>query len=94
MIKLTNILNEGANLNEASPISFNELEPKVQSKIKYLEKVVGGKHIAIFDGIHGTIVDIKSPSYVKRLTASQLNQLLKIDIRWVESDKDGFTIGI
>ena len=94
MIRLTNILNEGANINEASPISFNELEPKVQSKIKYLEKVVGGKHIAIFDGIHGTIVDIKSPSYVKRLTASQLNQLLKIDIRWVESDKDGFTIGI
>jgi hypothetical protein len=94
MIKLTNILNEGANLNEASPISFNELEPKIQSKIKYLEKVVGGKHIAIFDGIHGTIVDIKSPSFVKRLTASQLNQLLKIDVRWVESDKDGFTIGI
>ena len=94
MIKLTNILKEGANLNEASPISFNELEPKVQSKIKYLEKVVGGKHIAIFDGIHGTIVDIKSPSFVKRLTASQMNQLLKSDIRWIESDKNGFTIGI
>ena len=94
MIKLTNILNEGANLNEASPISFNELEPKVQSKIKYLEKVLGGKHIAIFDGIHGTIVDIKAPSVVKRLTASQLNQLLKIDIRWVDSNKAGFSIGI
>jgi hypothetical protein len=95
MIKLTNILNEGANLNEASPISFNELEPKVQSKIKYLEKVVGGKHIAIFDGIHGMIVDIKKSSMggPYRFDASQLNQLLKVNIRWVEGDKDGVSIG-
>ena len=95
MIKLTNILKEGANLNEASPISFNELEPKVQSKIKYLEKVVGGKHIAIFDGIHGMIVYIKKPSVggSYRFGASELNQLLKAQIRWVEGNKNHVSIG-
>jgi hypothetical protein len=84
-----------AKLNEASLVSFNELDPKIQSKIKFLEKLIGGKHIAIFDGIHGMIVDIKKSSMggPYRFDASQLNQLLKANIRWVEGDKDGVSIG-
>jgi hypothetical protein len=84
-----------AKLNEASEVSFSELDPKIQSKIKFLEKLIGGKHIAIFDGIHGMIVDIKKSSMggPYRFDASQLNQLLKANIRWVEGDKDGVSIG-
>ena len=95
MIKLGNLLNEKVELNEASEVSFTELDSKTQSKIKYLEKVIGGKHTAIFDGIHGMIVDIKKPSMggSYRFGASELNQLLKTQIRWVEGDKNGVSIG-
>lgn len=95
MIKLTNILNEGANLNEASPVSFKELDAKAQNKVKYFERVIGGKQIAIFHGIHGHIVDIKKSSVggEYRFDASQLNQLLMYGIRWVEGGKNKVTIG-
>jgi hypothetical protein len=88
-------LQERKKINEASLVSFNELDPKIQSKIKLLEKLIGGKHTAIFDGIHGMIVDIKKSSMggPYRFDASQLNQLLKANIRWVEGDKNGVSIG-
>jgi hypothetical protein len=94
-MKLKSLLESKKTLNEASEVKFNELDSKTQSKIKYLEKVIGGKHTAIFDGIHGMIVDIKKPSMggSYRFGASELNQLLKTQIRWVEGDKDGVSIG-
>jgi hypothetical protein len=94
-MKLKSLLESKKTINEASEVKFNELDSKTQSKIKYLEKVIGGKHTAIFDGIHGMIVDIKKPSMggAYRFGASELNQLLKTQIRWVEGDKDGVSIG-
>ena len=94
-MKLKSLLESKKAINEASEVKFNELDSKTQSKIKYLEKVIGGKHTAIFDGIHGMIVDIKKPSMggSYRFGASELNQLLKAQIRWVEGDKDGVSIG-
>jgi len=94
-MKLKSLLESKKTINEASEVKFNELDSKTQSKIKYLEKVIGGKHTAIFDGIHGMIVDIKKPSMggSYRFGASELNQLLKAQIRWVEGDKDGVSIG-
>ena len=94
-IKEEEVTLETPNINEASLVSFNELDSKTQSKIKFLEKLIGGKHTAIFDGIHGMIVDIKKSSMggSYRFDASQLNQLLKANIRWVEGDKDGVSIG-
>jgi hypothetical protein len=94
-MKLKSLLESKKTINEASEVKFNELDSKTQSKIKYLEKVIGGKHTAIFDGIHGMIVDIKKPSMggSYRFGASELNQLLKTQIRWVEGDKDGVSIG-
>ncbi len=94
-MKLKSLLESKKTINEASEVKFNELDSKTQSKIKYLEKVIGGKHTAIFDGIHGMIVDIKKPSMggSYRFDASQMNQLLKAQIRWVEGDKNGVSIG-
>ncbi len=94
-MKLKSLLESKKTINEASEVKFNELDSKTQSKIKYLEKVIGGKHTAIFDGIHGMIVDIKKPSMggSYRFGASELNQLLKTQIRWVEGYKDGVSIG-
>ena len=95
MIKLTNILNEEQTINEATQVSFKELDAKAQNKVKYFERVIGGKQIAIFHGIHGHIVDIKKASIggSYRFGASELNQLLKTQIRWVEGDKNGVSIG-
>ncbi len=94
-MKLKSLLESKKTINEASEVKFNELDSKTQSKIKLLENLIGGKHTAIFDGIHGMIVDIKKPSMggSYRFGASELNQLLKTQIRWVEGDKDGVSIG-
>jgi hypothetical protein len=93
--RLTSMIQNENKINEASLVSFNELDSKTQSKIKFLEQLIGGKHTAIFDGIHGMIVDIKKSSMggSYRFDASQLNQLLKTQIRWVEGDKNGVSIG-
>jgi hypothetical protein len=93
--RLTTMIQNENKINEASLVSFNELDSKTQSKIKFLEQLIGGKHTAIFDGIHGMIVDIKKSSMggSYRFDASQLNQLLKTQIRWVEGDKNGVSIG-
>lgn len=94
-MKLKSLLESKKAINEASEVKFNELDSKTQSKIKLLENLIGGKHTAIFDGIHGMIVDIKKPSMggSYRFDASQMNQLLKAQIRWVEGDKNGVSIG-
>jgi hypothetical protein len=82
-------------VNEASEVKFNEIDQLKQKQIKAFENVIGGKHTAIFDGIHGMIVDIKKPSMggSYRFDSADLKQLLALKIRWVEGDKDGVSIG-
>lgn len=94
-MKLKSLLESKKTINEASEVKFNEIDQLKQKQIKAFENVIGGKHTAIFDGIHGMIVDIKKPSMggSYRFGASELNQLLKTQIRWVEGDKDGVSIG-
>ena len=84
-----------AKLNEAAEIKFEELTPTHQKQVKAFEKVFGGKHTVIFEGIHGIIVDIKisNPLGVYRFEADDLKKLLALKIRWVEGDKNTITIG-
>jgi len=82
-------------LNEASEVKFNEIDSQRQKQIKSFESIIGGKHSQIWDGIHGMIVDIKSPSMggSYRFEADELKKLLALKIRWVEGDKSGVSIG-
>jgi hypothetical protein len=87
MIRLTQ-------LNEASEIQLTDLQPTQQKQIKAFEQVLGGKHIVIFDGIHGFIVEIKVSGGhgPYRFEADDLKKLLALKIRWVEVDGDYISV--
>ena len=81
-------------LNEASEIQLTDLQPTQQKQIKAFEQLLGGKHIVIFDGIHGFVVNIKvSGVYGNyRFEADDLKKLLTLKIRWIEADGDYISI--
>jgi hypothetical protein len=87
MLKLTQ-------LNEASEVMYKELKPVHQKQVQAFEKIIGGKHSQIFDGIHGMIVDIEVSgghgNY--RFEAADLKKLLSLKVRWIEADGDLITI--
>jgi len=88
MIKLTQ-------LNEASEVMYNELKPVHQKQVQAFEKIIGGKHSQIWDGIHGMIVDIEASGNFGsgyRFDANTLKKLLALKIRWIEADGDIVTI--
>jgi len=88
MIKLTQI-------NEASEVTFKELKPIHQKQVQAFEKVIGGKHTQILDGIHGMIVDIEAKGNFGtgyRFEANDLKNLLTLKIRWIEADGDLISI--
>jgi len=87
MIKLTQ-------LNEASEVQLDDLQPTQQKQIKAFEQLLGGKHDSIFDGIHGFIVDIKVSGGhgPYRFDADDLKKLVALKIRWVEADGDYISI--
>ena len=82
-------------ITEASEIQLTDLQPTQQKQIKAFEQLLGGKHIVIFDGIHGFVVNIKvSGVYGNyRFDADDLKKLIALKIRWVESDEDYISIG-
>ena len=82
-------------INEASEVKFDKLTPAHQKQVQSFSKVLSGKPIVIFEGIHGMIVDIKvsNPLGVYRFDTDELKKLLALKIRWVEADKDIITIG-
>ncbi len=88
MIKLTQ-------LNEATEVTFKDLKPIHQKQVQAFEKVIGGKHNQIFDGIHGMIVDIEADGNFGsgyRWDANTLKKLIALKIRWVEADGDNLSI--
>jgi hypothetical protein len=88
MIKLTQI-------NEASEVMYKELKPVHQKQVQAFEKIIGGKHSQIFDGIHGMIVDIEASGNFGsgyRFDANTLKKLLALKVRWIEADGDLVTI--
>ena len=82
-------------ITEASEIQLTDLQPTQQKQIKAFEQLLGGKHIVIFDGIHGFVVNIKvSGVYGNyRFDADDLKKLIALKIRWVEPDGDYISVG-
>jgi hypothetical protein len=82
-------------LREASEIELSNLPIAKAKKVIEFEKILGGKHTVIFDGIHGLIVDIDTNSgrMSYRFESNDLKKLLSAGIRWVEADGDLVTIG-
>jgi len=87
MIKLTQ-------LNEASEVELNEIPVAKANQVLAFEKILGGKHDSIFDGIHGFIVEIKVSGGhgPYRFEADDLKKLLALKIRWVEADGDYISV--
>jgi hypothetical protein len=82
-------------IKEASEVQYSELKPIHQKQVQAFEKIIGGKHTSIFDGIHGMIVDIdkKSMGGSYRFDADEMKKLISLKVRWVEGDKDSVSIG-
>ena len=81
-------------LNEASEVQLGEIPVTKAKQVMAFEKIIGGKHSQIFDGIHGMIVDIEVSgghgNY--RFEANDLKKLLSLRVRWIEADGDIVTI--
>ena len=87
MIKLTQ-------LNEASEVELTEIPVAKANQVLAFEKILGGQHDSIFDGIHGFIVEIKVSGGhgPYRFEADDLKKLLALKIRWVEADGDYISV--
>ena len=81
-------------LNEASGVEITEIPVVKANQVLAFEKILGGKHDSIFDGIHGFIVEIKVSGAhgPYRFEADDLKKLLSLKIRWVEADGDYISI--
>ncbi len=82
-------------LNEASEVQLGEIPVVKAKQIMAFEKIIGGKHSQIWDGIHGMIVDIEASGNFGsgyRFDANTLKKLLALKVRWIESDGDLVTI--
>jgi len=82
-------------LKEAVDVDFKDIKPQHQKMISALEKVLGGKYIMIWDGIHGMIVDIKVQGGhgAYRFDVDTMRRLVLLKVRWVENDGDRISIG-
>jgi hypothetical protein len=82
-------------IKEASEVELGEIPIDKAKKVMAFEKIIGGKHSAIFDGIHGMIVDIEvkgqSPD-AYRFSSNDLKKLLSLGVRWVEASGDYVSI--
>ena len=87
----------GSLLNEASEIQIGDLSASEKKLVDTLNKIIGGKSIILWDGIHGKIVDIEpknmvfTPAY--RFTSDQLKKLAKLNIRWIDGGQEHVSIG-
>jgi hypothetical protein len=79
---------EKEQLKEASEVQLEEIPIAKAKQVMAFEKIIGGKHSQIFDGIHGMIVDIevKGGHGNYRFEAADLKKLLSAGVRWVEAD--------
>ena len=91
MIKLTDLVKghvKEVKLNEASVIELSEIPIAKANQIIAFEKILGGKHETIWDGIHGYIVSIKPQNKqdAYRFEADDMKKLIAAKARWIEAD--------
>jgi len=85
-------INEGF-INEASQVELGEIPVAKAKQVLAFEKILGGKHKELFDGIHGFIVYINVPMGKERIESNQLKKLLSTGIRWIEIDGSDIILG-
>jgi hypothetical protein len=75
-------------LNEASAVEITEIPVAKANQIIAFEKIIGGKHEMIWDGIHGYIVSIKVQGGhgAYRFEVDDMKKLIAAKARWVEDD--------
>lgn len=83
-------------LNESDTIEFDELSDEGKQLSKQLEPILKGRAIAFEKGGLGEIITIETKSFQHqyRFTPDILKQLVKLDIRWIESDGRNVMVGI
>lgn len=81
-------------LNETSRISWMDVPSDKYKIITMLEKILGGRHNAIFKGIQGYIVEIKVGASRERLELTELQQLIDVNIRWIQLDSNTSTFSV
>ena len=86
---------ESMTINEASEVSYDELEPKQKSIVDALLKMTQGQISSILFGIHGVITTIKLKSQQGnyRMDSNELQTLLKLKIRWLEMEEGYIIVG-
>ena len=85
---------EEQTINEASEVTFQELDSRDQTFVKILEKLFKVKHDQIFDGIHGKAVNLPNKQLGDfRFDRKELIALSRLAIRWMESGGDTIRIG-
>ncbi len=82
-------------LKEASEVDLSEIPVAKAKMVLAIEKVLGGKHVMIWEGIHGMIVDIKVQGGhgAYRFDTDTMRRLVLLKVRWVENDGDRISIG-
>ena len=73
-------------------LDIDELDKKQQSRIKAAEKVIGGRRLYIMETVHGLIVAFDSPR--RRFSNKDLSQLLKLKVRWLETNDSQKTVSV
>ncbi len=82
-------------LKEASEVDLSEIPVAKAKMVLAIEKVLGGKHVMIWEGIHGMIVDIKVQGGhgAYRFDTDTMRRLVLLKVRWVENDGDRISVG-
>jgi len=77
-------------LEEASQIELHELSPHHEKQAKAIAKLLDGKIVEAWDGIHGKVIFLKAHN--SRLSADKMKTLART-VRWIGAQKDGWSVG-
>ena len=86
-MKLKHTITEGGD-----ELDIDELDKKQQSRIKAAEKVIGGRRLYIMETVHVLIVAFDSRR--RRFSNKDLSQLLKLKVRWLETNDSQKTVSV
>lgn len=81
-------------LTEASEVKMKELEPANQKKVKAIQKVTQGEPTQFFSGIMGEIATFKNPRPVDRFSLDMLKKFVSLKVRWLETARGEFFVGL
>jgi hypothetical protein len=83
-------IEEQEGLEEATKLGLNELSPHHEKQAKAIAKLLNGKIVEVWEGIHGKIVVVKSDN--PRLSADKM-KILSRTVRWIDRGKHDWSVG-